>query len=145
MEIDTQQTLIAQYLKSRGVEGFQFGGGRFGSTGPEITIENCTNEMSQRLQDACNDALISRGGGGMGGTYAYRQINPAAFSLPLQRAKDMLHMFETKSEITLPNIYKLRIDDAGNLIGEISGVVVYEADVKTRAMQAWVLENHETL
>ena len=144
MTMYAQNELIGRYLTSRGVVGFRFGGGSSGVTGPEIVIEGCTTEMSQKLQDACSDALISHGGGGLAGSYAYRQIHPEAFSDPLDRARDMLTAFEANGELPFPNTFNLRIDDDSNLVG-FSGAVVYKADDRTRAMQAWVLANHGTM
>lgn len=136
---DAQQALITQYLHSRGVKGFEFGYGRYGATGPEITIENCTPEMSKLLNEACSDALISRGGGGMGASHAYRQIDPEAFSDPQDRALNMLTEFEEKGMLPLHNSFKLYMDDDSNLLG-LSGAVVYKADAKTKKMQAWIQE-----
>lgn len=136
------QNVIAKYLQSRGVEGFEFGG--LGMTGPELIIENCTPEMSKRLQDACSDALISRGGGGMGGSYAYRQIDPAKFSDPSIRAKEMLDVFEANGSLPMLNNFNLKIDESGNLVGP-SGSVIHRADARTLAMRAWVAVNQDEM
>ena len=133
------QAEISQYLSSRGVVGFIFGGGTHGLTGPEITINNCTSEMGNRLIDACTDAFIRRGGAGMGATNAYCQIDPKLFSDPRIRAEKKLSFFEecTKAGLPLPNdfytLLEIYIDDKANLIGE-SGAIVYQADSRTRAM-----------
>ena len=122
--------LIADYLTRCGVNGFVFGGGRHGMTGPEITIENCSPNMSTKLQNACNDALICRGGGGMGGTYAYRQVSPELFSDPKVRAHAMLEAFELSGALSVPNEHDIWCDEKANLVGP-SQEIIYPADERT--------------
>jgi hypothetical protein len=136
--------IISDYLTSRGVTNFVIGYGRFGATGEEITIEDCTQENSDRLQAACEDVLISRGGGGMAGKHVYRQISADKFSDPVQRALQMLEQFERDG--CLPMEYP---NDAGNLfkiqvwnndLVAPSGLVVYPADDRTKALEIWLEE-----
>jgi hypothetical protein len=143
MKDTNQQELISKYLTSRGVVGFQFSGGRSGVTGPEINIDGCTSEMFHKLHNACADALIARGGGGMAGSHAYRQINPSAFSDPKDRAGDLLELFEATRELPPKAFLDLEIyfDAESNLIAQ-SGEVVYAADSRTKAMHSWAVANH---
>lgn len=131
--------LISDYLTSRGVTNFVIGYGRFGATGKEITIDNCTQENADRLLSACSDLLISRGGGGMGGKHAYRQISPENFSDPVQRALEMLEQFEREGSLPYPNEFNIIIDQDRNLVAP-SGFVVYPADDRTQALGVWVDE-----
>ena len=134
------EQLISDYLTRRGVNGFVFGGGRFGVTGPEITIDNSSSTMSIKLNNACNDALISRGGGGMGGSYAYRQISPECFSDPKVRAEAMLDAFERSGTLTLPNEYHIFCDAKANLLGP-SEEIVCAADQRTLRLHVWLEQN----
>lgn len=136
------EQLISEYLKDRGVVGAIFGCGRHGMTGPEITIEKASLEMSARLSNACYDALISRGGGGSSRAYAYRQISPEKFSDPRQRALVMLTQFESAGALTFPNDFQIYCDDKGNLIGSSgSGEIIHAADDRTKKLLEWIRES----
>lgn len=137
--------LIEDFLLSRGVLGFVFSGSHHCLMGAEISIEDCSPGMAKRLFDACNDALISRGGGGLGGkkesggSYAYRQISPELFSDPWDRAEAMLQAFEANGSLPLDNDFKIGCDGEGNLFGP-SGQIIRKADHRTKPLKEWVDE-----
>lgn len=126
--------LIAAFLSKRGLEDFSVSQhGQYGMTGPEVRLATPNAYASKVMIEACEDAMIKRGGAG----YGFCQIAPEGFSDPSTRARRLLMDFELQGKIDMSRDHGLVFDADLNLVTR-NGHVAYASDELTKKLASWV-------